>query len=309
MERFFDVIIVGGGPAGYTAALYTARAGLSTVVLERELPGGQMNLTGVVENYPGFAQGEQGMTLGEQMRLGAERAGALTVMAEATELLLLEKRKRVRTGTQTLVAPCVILAMGASARRLGLPDEERFIGRGVGYCAHCDGRFYKGKRVAVIGGGDSAVTEAVYLSRLAESVTLIHRRDSLRAGAAMQKALFAAPNVRVLWDSVPLVLHGEEKLSGITVRNLKKDSNEVLNVEGMFVSIGRNPESALLKSLLPLDENGYIIADESTRTPISGVFAAGDIRTKALRQVVTAAADGAVAAHYAQEYISAMGGL
>ena len=304
MERFFDVIIVGGGPAGYTAALYTARAGLSTVVLERELPGGQMNLTGVVENYPGFAQGEQGMTLGEQMRLGAERAGALTVMAEATELLLLEKRKRVRTGTQTLVAPCVILAMGASARRLGLPDEERFIGRGVGYCAHCDGRFYKGKRVAVIGGGDSAVTEAVYLSRLAESVTLIHRRDSLRAGAAMQKALFAAPNVRVLWDSVPLVLHGEEKLSGITVRNLKKDSNEVLNVEGMFVSIGRNPESALLKSLLPLDENGYIIADESTRTPISGVFAAGDIRQKSLRQVVTAASDGAMAAYAVEQYMS-----
>ena len=304
MERFFDVIIVGGGPAGYTAALYTARAGLSTVVLERELPGGQMNLTGVVENYPGFAQGEQGMTLGEQMRLGAERAGALTVMAEATELLLLEKRKRVRTGTQTLVAPCVILAMGASARRLGLPDEERFIGRGVGYCAHCDGRFYKGKRVAVIGGGDSAVTEAVYLSRLAESVTLIHRRDSLRAGAAMQKALFAAPNVRVLWDSVPLVLHGEEKLSGITVRNLKKDSNEVLNVEGMFVSIGRNPESALLKSLLPLDENGYIIADESTRTPISGVFAAGDIRQKSLRQVVTAASDGAMAAYAVEQYLS-----
>ncbi len=304
MERYFDVIVIGGGPAGYTAALYAARAGLSTVLLERQLPGGQMNWTDAIENYPGFPEGEQGMILSERMREGAERAGALTVMEGAEQLSLLEKRKRVDTATQTFFGACVILAMGASERRLGIADEERLLGRGVGYCAHCDGRFYREKSVAVIGGGDSAVTEALYLARLARSVTLIHRRGELRAAPHMQRSLLATPNVRVLWNSVPLALHGEEKLSGITVRNLSTDTNQYLDMDGIFVSIGREPQTALLKSLLPLDKNGYIIADESTRTSISGVFAAGDIRTKTLRQVVTAVADGAMAAHAAQEYLS-----
>lgn len=304
MENVYDVLVAGGGPAGYTAAMYAARAGLRVVLLERALAGGQMTLTDQIENYPGFPSGIDGFSLGEQMRLGASGAGAECVMAEILDMRLSDPVKSVRTAKQEYRARTVILAMGAYARRLGVEGEERLIGRGVSYCAHCDGRFFKGKRVAVIGGGESAVAEAVFLSRLASHVFLIHRRDTLRAGAVAREALAACSNVSVLWSSTPAALLGEERLSGITVSDIRNNTTQELAVDGMFVSIGRVPETALVQGQIDLDEGGYILAGEDCHTSCAGVFVAGDIRRKPLRQIVTAVSDGAVAAAAAEQFLS-----
>lgn len=304
MEKIYDVIIIGGGPAGYTAALYSARAGLDTAVIEKMSIGGQLTLTGEVENYPGFADGIDGYTLGANMQSGAEKFGAQTIFDEVTNVFLDEKIKRVVTQSTELYARSVIIASGASPRELGIDGESDFIGKGIHYCAHCDGRFYKNKTVAVIGGGNSAVSDALYLSRLAKKVYLVHRRDSLRATKIYHEPLKNAENVEILWNSrVSKLLHGERIVGAILENTATNEQSELL-CDAIFVSIGRKPNTSLFNGITALDENGYIIADESTKTSVEGVFAAGDVRTKTLRQIVTAVSDGATAAHYAEEYIS-----
>lgn len=307
MTHIYDMLVLGGGPAGYSAALYAARAGLDTLVIERMSVGGQMALTDIIDNYPGFDEGIDGFTLGMRMQAGAERFGAKTVYAEVTAVDLTDKIKAVQTVGERFLARTVVIATGANPKELGLLRERELIGKGVHYCAHCDGRFYKGKTVAVVGGGNSAVSDALYLSHLASRVYLIHRRDTLRATKIYHEPLMRAENVTFLWNSAIADIQAEERLSGVTVKNRLSGEETLLPVNALFVSIGRKPATELFVGTLDLDENGYILADESTKTNIAGVFAVGDVRTKALRQVVTAASDGAVAAHFAEEYISTVG--
>ncbi|MBR6798952.1 MAG: thioredoxin-disulfide reductase [Firmicutes bacterium] len=307
MERVYDMIVIGGGPAGYTAALYAARAGLDTVVLEKLSAGGQMALTSQIDNYPGFDEGIDGFELGEKMQAGAERFGVETELAEVLSFELDGEVKKLVTDSGDFYGKTVVISTGANPRELGVDKEQQLVGRGVNYCAACDGMFYKGKVVAVVGGGNSAVADAMILSRIAEKVIIVHRRDTLRATKVYHDALEKAGNVEFAWDSVVTELLHEEKLTGLKIRNVKTEEESVLEVDGVFVSVGRAPVTELFKDILELDKAGYIVADESTRTNIPGVFAAGDVRTKALRQVVTAVADGAMAAHYAEEYIAEIG--
>ena len=303
MKRIYDMIVLGGGPGGYTAALYAARAGMDVLVLERLSPGGQMALTSEIDNYPGFPQGVDGFELGMKFQEQAERFGAATEYAEVRALDLNAVPKRIHTSDGDYFARTLVIATGAGPRKLGLPNEERLTGRGVHYCGHCDGMFYRGRTVALVGGGNSAVAEALFLSRMAEKVILIHRRDSLRATKLYHEALRKLPNLEIRYDSAVTELLGQDRLSGIRVRNLKNGSEEALDVAALFVSIGRTPNTKLVEGQLEL-ENGYIPADESTKTAIDGVYAVGDLRTKALRQIITAAADGANAANSAEEYLA-----
>lgn len=301
-ETMYDVIIIGGGPAGYTAALYAARAGLSTLVIEKFSAGGQMTETQSIENYPGFDEGTDGFTLGFKMQAGAEKYGAKTLSTEVIKVDLLANPKAIHTAKEVLFAKAVILATGATHKHLGLEREEEMIGRGIGYCAACDGMLYRGKTVAVVGGGNSAAADALLLSRICGRVYLIHRRDSLRAEKIHHEPLMRAETVEFKWNATVTALHGDERLTGITLQSTKTGEREQIEVDGLFISIGRSPETALFAGQIAL-ENGYILAGEDTKTSIPGVFAAGDVRKKALRQIVTAAADGAVAAHFAEEYI------
>ena len=304
MEKIYDMIIVGGGPGGYTAALYAARAGLDVLLIERLSAGGQMNLTSQIDNYPGFPEGVDGFTLSMNMQQQAERFGAKTKYAEVLKLELDGKVKLVQTNEGTYQAKTVVISTGANPRQLGVDREGEMIGRGVGYCAHCDGGFYRGKTVAIVGGGNSAAAEALYLSRIAKEVILIHRRDTLRATQIYHKPLMDAPNIRFLWNSRVEALLGEEVLEGVKVRNLQNGEEEVLEVQGLFVSVGRKPATDLVKDQLTLDSAGYIMAGENTKTSIPGVYAVGDVRTKELRQIVTAVADGAMAAHVAEQFLA-----
>ena len=303
MSHIYDVAIIGGGPAGYTAALYGARAGLDTIVLEKLAAGGQMNLTHQIDNYPGFHEGIDGFTLGQQMREGAERFGAKSRIAEVKKLVLTADPKVIETTDGTVFAKAVILATGANPRHLGIPLEEVLTGKGVSYCAFCDGMFYRGKTVVVVGGGNTAAAEALQLSRVAKEVILVHRRDKLRATKIYHEPLEKAENVRFLWNSAVTELHHDVRLTGVTVKDLLTGESQVLAADGLFISIGRTPATELVRGQLALDENGYIPADETTVTEIPGVFAAGDVRTKHLRQVATAVADGAAAIQYAEEYL------
>lgn len=305
MQHIYDTVIIGGGPAGYSAALYTSRAGLDTLVIERMSVGGQMALTDIIDNYPGFDEGVDGITLGMKMQAGAARFGVKTVYDSVTEAHLKDSPKRIVTAySGEVLARTVIIATGADPRKIGVEGEEALTGRSVHYCAHCDGRFYRGKTVAVVGGGNSAVSDALYLSNLAEKVYLIHRRDSLRATKIYHEPLMRAENVEFIWNATVAGLEAEQRLTGVTLKDTKDGSERSLAIDGLFVSIGRRPVTELFAGQLELDSTGYIVADESTKTGIDGVFVAGDVRTKALRQVVTAAADGAVAAHFAEEYLA-----
>ena len=303
MEHIYDMIIIGGGPAGYSAALYAARAGLDSLLIEKMSPGGQMALTGDIDNYPGFADGIDGFTLGMEMKRGAERFGAKTEYDEVISTDLSGKIKRIMTENNSYFAKTVLISTGAAPRRLGIESESELVGRGVHYCAHCDGRFYKDKTVVVVGGGNSAAQDALLLSRLAKKVYLIHRRDSLRATKIYQKPLFEAENIELVLDSRIEQLVAEDELSSVAVKNLINGESRKIACDGLFVSVGREPVTSFLDGALALDELGYVIADESTKTNIDGVFAIGDVRTKPLRQVVTAASDGAVAVHMAEEYL------
>ena len=304
MEKIYDMMIVGGGPGGYTAALYAARAGLDVLIIERLSAGGQMNLTGQIDNYPGFPEGIDGFQLSMNMQQQAERFGAKTKYAEVLQVELEGEIKRIQTNEGVYHAKTVVISTGANPRQLEVSRENEMIGRGVGYCAHCDGMFYRGKTVAVVGGGNSAAAEALYLSRIAKEVILIHRRDSLRATQIYHKPLMDAPNIRFVWNSEVVELLGEDILEQIRVKNLKSGEEQLLDVQGLFVSIGRKPATALVKDQLTLDGSGYIMAGENTKTSIPGVYAVGDVRSKELRQIVTAVADGAMAAHMAESFLS-----
>ena len=304
MERIYDMIIIGGGPAGYTAALYAARAGLDTVVIEKLAVGGQMATTDIIDNYPGFPEGIDGIELGMRMQAQAERFGAVTEYGEIVAVELNGEVKVISTDFGDYRGRTVVIATGAAPRKLGIPDEERYVGMGIHYCAHCDGRFYKGKTVIVVGGGNSAVSDALYLSKLAERVIIVHRRDTLRATKVYNESLENAKNVDFLWNSQLEGLIAEDRVCGAIVSNNKTGEKSEVECDAVFVSIGRNPEVSLFGDALELDGGGYIAADESTRTNIPGVFAVGDVRSKHLRQVVTAVSDGAVAAHFAETYLA-----
>ena len=303
MKRIYDMVILGGGPGGYTAALYAARAGLDTVVLERLSAGGQMALTSEIDNYPGFPEGSDGFELGMKFQEQAEKFGAKTEYAEVRSLDLQASPKVLHTSEGDFFARTVVIATGAGPRKRGLPDEERLTGRGVHYCAHCDGMFYRGKTVAIVGGGNSAAAEALYLSRVAKKVILIHRRDSLRATKIYHEPLKNQDNLSFRWNSAVTELVGDERLRAVRVKKLLSGEEEELQIDALFVSIGRKPATELVAGQLEL-ENGYIAADESTQTSIPGVYAVGDIRTKALRQIITAASAGANAAHHAEAWLS-----
>ena len=303
MKREYDMVVLGGGPGGYTAALYAARAGLAVLVLEKLSAGGQMALTSQVDNYPGFPEGVDGFELGMKMQTQAERFGARTEYAEVRRLDLRADPKVIMTSEGEFYGRTVVLATGAGARKLGLAGEDRLTGRGVNYCAHCDGMFYRGKTVALVGGGNSAAAEALYLSRVAKKVILIHRRDTLRATKIYHEPLQKLDNLEFCWNSAVTELLGDDRLTGIKIKNLLTGEEELLEIDGLFVSIGRQPATELAAGQLELD-NGYVIADETTRTNLPGVYAVGDIRTKALRQIITAAADGANAAHFAEQFLA-----
>ena len=303
-QDMFDMIVVGGGPAGYTAALYGARAGLSVLLLEKLSPGGQLATTDVIENYPGFSEGINGFELAMKIKQGAEKFGAKSKMAEVISCSLAGERKEVQTKKETFFAKTVVLATGAVPRELGLPGEKELRGKGVSYCATCDGMFSKGKTVAVVGGGNTAAADALYLSRLCEKVYLIHRRDTLRASKSYHGPLEQAGNIEFVWNSQVTALHHENALTGLTVTEKDAGKNREIPCDGLFIAVGHVPETTLFQGQIALDEAGYIPADETTRTELPGVFAVGDLRKKPLRQVVTAASDGAVAAYFAEEYLS-----
>ena len=300
MSREYDMLIVGGGPGGYTAALYAARAGLRTAVLEKLSAGGQMALTHQIDHYPGFPDGIDGFELGMRMQQQAERFGAETAYVQVTRMDLQANPKIVETNEGPYYSKTVVLATGANPRKLGLPNEDQLVGRGVAYCAACDGMFYKGKTVVVVGGGNSAAADALLLSRVAKQVIIVHRRDSLRATKIYHEPLMNAPNVRFLWNSrVKEILHGQ-KVTGILVEDVISGEESQVDCDGLFISIGRTPATQLVAGQLELDKDGYVIADETTQTSIPGVYAVGDVRVKQLRQIVTAVADGAVAVHMAE---------
>ena len=304
MKHIHDMIIIGGGPGGYTAALYAARAGLDVIVLEKLSAGGQMALTMQIDNYPGFEEGIDGFTLGEKMQQGAERFGAKTVLAEVTSVKLNDSPKIVETSEGIFCGHTVVIATGAGPRELGIHGEKEMIGRGVNYCAACDGMFYKGKTVVVVGGGNSAAADALQLSRICEKVILIHRRDSLRATKIYHEPLMNADNIEFRWNSTVSELLSDEKLTGVKIKDVNSGEESIVECSGIFISIGRKPATELVKGQLELDASGYIIAEEDTHTSIPGIFAVGDVRTKHLRQIVTAVADGAVAAHAAESYLA-----
>ena len=307
MRHLYDVIIIGGGPSGYTAALYAARAGLDTLVLEKLSAGGQMALTTQIDNYPGIEETIDGFTLGEKMQQGAERFGAKTEIVEVDGVHLQGPVKTVHTNEGIFEAKTVILAMGAHPRKLGIPDEARLVGHGLHYCAACDGMFYKDKTVVVVGGGNSAAADALLLSRICKKVILVHRRDELRATKIYHQPLMQAENVEFQWNqTVESIVSDNEngKIKGIRVKDVQMGEEKEVACDAVFVSIGRTPATQMIETQVSLDANGYIIADESTQTNLPGVFAVGDIRTKALRQIVTAAADGANAAYYTEQYLA-----
>jgi len=300
----YDMIIVGGGPGGYTAALYAARAGLKALLIERLSAGGQMALTHQIDNYPGFPQGIDGFTLAEYMQQQAERFGTQTMYAEVTSVDLHPSPKVVQTTGGTYYGKTVVLATGANPRELGVEAESELVGRGVSYCASCDGMFYRGKTVVIVGGGNTAAADALLLSRVAQKVILVHRRDSLRATKVYHASLENAQNVEFRWNSVVTQLLHDGKITGVRIRDVVNGEETEIPCDGVFVAVGRKPTTELFADQIELDAAGYIAADESTRTNIPGVYAVGDVRTKDLRQVVTAVADGAVAVHQAEEFLA-----
>ncbi|MET7639255.1 thioredoxin-disulfide reductase [Streptomyces sp. NPDC005438] len=309
MSDVRNVIIIGSGPAGYTAALYTARASLEPLVFEGSVTaGGALMNTTEVENYPGFRDGIMGPDLMDQMRAQAERFGAELIPDDVSAVDLSGDIKTVTDSAGTVYrARTVIVSTGSQHRKLGLPKEDELSGRGVSYCATCDGFFFREQHIAVIGGGDTAMEEATFLSRFAESVTVVHRRDSLRASKAMQERAFADPKINFVWDSEVAEIHEKDgKLGGLTLRNTKNGETSQLSVTGLFVAIGHDPRTELFQGVLTFDEEGYVSVDSpSTRTNVPGVFAAGDVVDHTYRQAITAAGTGCAAALDAERYLAA----
>jgi thioredoxin reductase (NADPH) len=304
MDREYEIVIVGGGPAGLAAGLYAARATRRTLLIERKAPGGQIALTGAVENYPGFVDGINGFDLGMQLHRHAEKYGMETEYGEVTALRRDAGRFLLDTDQGTIVARAVILAGGADYNRLGVPGEERLTGRGVSYCATCDAAFFKGAEVAVVGGGDAALDEGLFVTRYASRVHLIHRRDQFRASGILQARVFANPTIAVTWDTIVTEVLGEESVTGVRLRHVKTGQERVLPVEAVFIFIGQTPNTGWLRGLLELDRGGHVPVNLWMETAIPGLFAVGDIRADSARQVVSGAGDGATAAVRADHYLS-----
>jgi len=307
MTKLYDVIIVGSGPAGYTAALYAARANLSVLMFQGYQPGGQLMLTSDVENYPGFEEGLLGPTLMEKFEAQARRFGAELVSEDVTAVDFSKRPFTITTDSGNFMAKAVIISTGASAKWLGLPSEERLQGRGVSACATCDGFFFKNKDIAVIGGGDTAMEEATFLTRYASHVTVIHRRDALRASKIMQDRAFNNPKISFIWDTEVTEVVGDEAVTGLRLRNLKTGEESALPVQGLFLAIGHQPNTDLFKGVLEMDKVGYITQVEQTMTSIPGVFAAGDVSDHRYRQAVTAAGDGCRAAIDVERWLESQG--
>ncbi|GEA14358.1 MAG: thioredoxin reductase [Moorella sp. (in: firmicutes)] len=301
-----DLLIIGGGPAGLTAALYGARGGLDTVVLEMGAPGGQAGLTDRIENYPGFPEGINGMELAMKFAEQARRFGARIEMTTVQGVELNGEIKKAFTGSGEFTARAVIIASGAHPRPLGVPGEEEFRGRGVSYCATCDGAFFRDKKVAVVGGGDSAVEEALFLTRFASQVTIIHRRDALRATKVLQERARDNPKISFCWNTVVTRIKGKEKVGSLELKDVNSGATREEAFDGVFIFIGLEPNTGFLKGTLTLDSQGYIVTRENLATSIPGVFAAGDVRAKDFRQVSTAVGDGAVAAMAAERYLAGL---
>lgn len=304
-DTIYDVVIIGGGPAGYSAALYCTRSAMSTLVIEKLSAGGQMATTGIVENYPGFEDGIDGFDLGEKMQQQAERFGAQTKYASVESVDLQTQPKVVHTSEGNILAHTIMIATGAYPRELGLPQEANLRGRGIAYCATCDGMMYKNKDVIIVGGGNSAIADALYLEKICKSVTLIHRRDTLRASKIYERQL-ANSNIHFIWNSRIKEILSDKKVTGAIIENLLTKETQTVEAQGIFVAIGRVPDTMIFKDQLAFDKQGYIIADETCQTNVPGVFAIGDVRVKPLRQIVTAVSDGAVASKFAEEYLASL---
>jgi thioredoxin reductase (NADPH) len=303
-EQVYDLLIIGGGPAGLTAAIYAGRARIKTLLLAGSFPGGQPVNTDMVENYLDFPDGVSGAELAQRFQRQAERFGAEVAPDEATEVDFSTNPFTVHTHKAAYEAKTVIVATGATPRRLGVPGENKFFGRGVSACATCDGFFYQDKKAVVVGGGDSAVDEAIFLTRFAREVTIVHRRDELRAAKIYQERAFANPKISVLWDSVVDEVLGEQTVNGVRVRNVKTGESSVVETDGVFIYVGLTPETGMFAGQLELDEQGYVISDRQQRTSVPGVFVAGDVQDPRYRQIVIAAGTGAIAALEAGHFLS-----
>ena len=304
MNKEYEVVIIGGGPAGLTAGLYTARARLKSLLVEKGLVGGQIVNAELVENYPGFPEGISGYDLTQLIHRQATKFGLETLTAEVAGIELSGEQKIVKTNEGDLVAKAVIIASGSERQKLGVPGEREFTGRGVSYCATCDGAFFEERPIAVVGGGNAAIYEALQLSKWASKVTVIHRRQQLRATRILQERAFAEPKIEFLWDTVVEEIEGENAVKRLRLRDLTTGRKSALDVAGVFVSIGFKPNTDYFKGVIPLDAAGYIITNDKMETEIPGILAAGDIRSNSIRQVVAAAGDGATAAIYAERFIT-----
>ena len=307
VDREYDVIIIGGGPAGLAAGLYTARARRRSLLLERAAAGGWIMNAELVENYPGFPQGINGLELADLMSEQAKKYGLEVLLAEVTGLELEGERKVIKTAEGDFTARAVIIASGSDRVKLGVPGEEEFIGRGVGYCALCDAAFFREVPVAVVGGGNAAIDDALHLSKFAAKVTVIHRRQQLRATTILQERAFAEPKIEFRWDTVVAAIEGGAKVERLRLRNVRSGEESTLDVSGIFVALGSTPNTGYLKDILPLDASGAVITNEKMETGVPGVFAAGDIRASSIRQVVAATGDGATAAVYAEKFVVEQG--
>lgn len=304
--KIYDVMIIGGGPAGLTAALYAARGGLTTLLLERMAPGGQAATTELIENYPGFPGGIGGMELSMAMLEQAERFGAEVVYDDITSVDFSGLHKKASGYGESYLARSVIITTGASPKLLGAPGEERLRGRGVSYCATCDGALYRGKKVIVVGGADSAVEEADYLTRFADKVTIVYRRNKLRSAPIITARALANPKIEVIYDTIVQEIHGESGVEGVTLQHVPSGDTRQVSIDGLFIYVGLTPNTELLGDVLQKSEHGYLLTDDVMACSLPGVFAAGDVRDKKLRQVATAVGDGAQAATSVEHYLASL---
>ncbi len=304
MNKEYEVVIIGGGPAGLTDGLYTSRAKLNSLLIEKGVVGGQIVDAEQVENYPGFPEGISGLELGQLIHRQATKYGLKTIIAEVTGVEPQQKQIVVKTTEGNFIAKAVIIASGSERRKLGIPGEEEFTGKGVSYCATCDAAFFKGLPVAVVGGGNAAITEALHLTRFASRVTVIHRRNQLRANGIMREKALSEPKIEFLWDTVAEEIEGENSVTRLKLRQVKTEEKSTLDIAGVFISVGLKPSTDYLRGVVSLDNGGYVITNDKMETEIPGIFAAGDIRRNSARQAITGAGDGATAAFYAEKFIT-----